>query len=66
MTEEQRLRILEFEAETGFIVLDNLPEGKTWVRPHVSPKADSEVVMNLPRFIRAKMQRELTRRLRGE
>lgn len=66
LTDDQRQRILEFEAETGFKVLDNLPEGKTWVRPHMSPKADGTVVQNLPRFIRARIQTELTRRLRGE
>ncbi len=66
MTEEQRKRIIVFEEETGFKVLENLPEGKTWVRPHISPASDSNAVLQLPKFIRARIQADLTKRLRGE
>lgn len=59
MTDEHREEIRRFEAETGLEILRFVPEGHTFVRPHISPKADAASLQQLPRFIRARIQNDL-------
>lgn len=59
MTDRQRCLIQDFEQETGIDILRWIPEGYTFVRPHVVPKEDSEHLQSLPRFIRTRIQQEL-------
>ncbi|TAK89265.1 hypothetical protein EPO04_04200 [Patescibacteria group bacterium] len=61
MSEEQRFRIEEFEASTGLEVLRHLPEGHTYVRPHVSPLSDVDELSLLPKFVRTRLQNDLIR-----
>ncbi len=63
---DKHLKELErFERETGLRILDLLRRnpGFTFVRPHVSPSSDS--VANLPRFIHARLQREIEALMQG-
>lgn len=64
MTEKHRQELLRFEQETGLVILSRLPEGKTYVRPHFSPKLSNEEVRRLPRFVRYRMQQRLDESLR--
>ncbi len=63
MTEVHRQAILAFEAETEISVLEWLPSGYTFVRPHISPAVGNEELTKLPRFIRVRIQEELKRLL---
>ena len=66
MTEEHRQEILKFEAETGIQVLRWLPEGHTFVRPHISPNIGSDELAKLPKFIRVRMEEEIRRALQSD
>lgn len=53
--------IRAFEQETNLRILDSLPEGYTFVRPHVSPKGSlEEELAKLPSFIKRKIETELS------
>lgn len=59
ITDRHRLELQSFEQETGLKVLEWLPDGYTFVRPHVSPSTDYESMAKLPHFIRVRMQKEI-------
>ncbi len=59
MTEQQRQAIQELERETGLDILKWVPDGYTFVRPHVAPKDGSESLDKLPRFIRTRIQDDI-------
>jgi len=59
MTEEHRRVLEEFERETGLRVLEFVPVGSTFVRPHVSPAITPELLDRLPQFIKRKIETEL-------
>ena len=59
LSEEHKKRLQEFEAETGFQILKWLPEGYTFVRPHISPAQDSDRIKQYPQFIRYRIQEEI-------
>jgi|GEM_PF-6575263 len=63
MTDKQRQRVRAFEEEFGVVILDRLPEGHTFVLDHMSPKLTQEQFMELPRFMRWRMQQRLTKLL---
>lgn len=63
MSAEHREKIAEFEQETGLEVLHWIPDGFTFVRPHISPKGDSDCIKNLPRFIKNRIQEDLKKLL---
>jgi hypothetical protein len=57
MTEQHRQALLEFEAEHGISILENLPAGYTFVRPHVVPAG--ERLSELPIFIKRRIETRL-------
>jgi len=59
MSDAQRLAIQTLEAEIGIDILKWVPEGYTFVRPHVAPKEGSECLEKLPRFIRTRIQDDI-------
>jgi hypothetical protein len=63
MTDQQREAIRELEQETGIEILKWIPEGYTFVRPHISPAGDSQAIQGLPRFIRRRIQRDIQKLL---
>ncbi|MBI4038201.1 hypothetical protein HY387_00910 [Candidatus Daviesbacteria bacterium] len=61
ITPNQIRRIREFETRTGIRVLENLPEGYTFVKPHVRPKdALESEFLKLPKFIKRRIEVELS------
>lgn len=65
MTLEHRQALIEYEREWGVQILRFVPEGYTFVRPHMSPAIDPEAFQTLPRFIRYRVQQELERSMRA-
>lgn len=63
MTEEHRLRLMEFEKEYGIPVLAGLPGGYTVVRPYVVPAGSSEALRNSPTFIKRRIETQLRQEL---
>ena len=63
MTDQQKDAIRELEEEIGIDILRWIPEGYTFVRPHVSPAGDSQIIQNLPRFIRRRIQGDIQKLL---
>ena len=59
LSDTHREELKRFEATTGLEVLRFIPEGYTFVRPHVSPRASADDVLALPRFIRFRIQQRL-------
>lgn len=57
MSEQHRQELLRFEEETGISILENLPAGYTFVRPHVVP-SDANLV-GLPVFIKKRIETKL-------
>lgn len=65
MTIAHREALLEYEHEWGVEILRMVPEGYTFVRPHMSPAITSQEFAALPRFIRYRVQQELDRVLKS-
>lgn len=63
MTDRQRDAIRDLEQETGIEILKWIPEGYTFVRPHISPVGDSQAIQSLPRFIRRRIQSDIEKLL---
>lgn len=63
LTEGHKVALKSFEDETGFEILRWLPEGYTFVRPHISPAEGAEVIQELPRFIRRRIQEDIRKLL---
>lgn len=59
LTETHRTTLEEFENETGIEILRWLPEGYTFVRPHISPVDESQAIQGLPKFIRRRIQDDI-------
>lgn len=59
MTNEQRLNILELERQLGINILRFIPDGHTFVRPHVSPRGAQVGFRNLPIFIKRRIETRL-------
>ncbi|MBI3342520.1 hypothetical protein HY024_05350 [Candidatus Curtissbacteria bacterium] len=57
MSEEHRRDLISFERKHDISILENLPEGFTYVRPHVVPR--DEVLVGLPVFIKRKIETQL-------
>jgi len=61
MSEKHRQELQKFEEETGISVLENLPAGYTFVRPHVVPAG--ERLNELPIFIKKRIETRLKEEL---
>lgn len=59
MSSHQRVLIEQFERETGLSILDKIPPGHTWVRPHFSPAVENEAIVAYPLFIKKRVEAEL-------
>ncbi|MDP3973864.1 MAG: hypothetical protein Q8P92_03445 [Candidatus Daviesbacteria bacterium] len=60
ITAKHEIEIRDFEKETGIAILKNLPEGYTFVRPHVRPKNSLESELaKLPKFIKRKIEEDI-------
>ncbi len=57
MTESQRDNIVAFEAEYGVRIMHLVPDGFTFVRPHISPRGyTGEMFESLPVFIKRRFR----------
>lgn len=63
MTEEHRQRLLQFEREYEIKILENLPAGFTFVRPHFVPADAGESLRDLPIFIKKRIETRFTENL---
>lgn len=63
MSEKHRQELQKFEQETGISILENLPYGYTFVRPHVVPSGTSfeELPLFIKRRIETKLKEDLQR-----
>jgi hypothetical protein len=59
MTDRQREAVRALEQESGIEILRWIPEGYTFVRPHIVPADGSASIMQLPRFIRTRIQEDI-------
>jgi hypothetical protein len=59
MSAGHRQEILEFEAQYKIQVLKYLPDGYTYVRPHLSPEISPEEFDRLPTYIKARIQDDI-------
>lgn len=57
MSAKHRIELEEFEKTTGLRVIRYIKPGFTFVRPHISPSIEG--YYKLPRFIKARMQRDI-------
>ncbi len=57
MSEQHRQELQKFEQETGISILENLPIGYTFVRPHVVPSGEN--LEGLPVFIKKRIEGRL-------
>lgn len=64
MTEKHRQELLKLEKEWGIEFVKNIPVGRTYVRPHFSPKGSEEFIRYLPIFIKRRIETQLTQSLR--
>lgn len=55
----QQILVQEFERATGLKILDRLPPGKTFVRPHFSPTLEPGEIATLPLFIKKGIEAEI-------
>lgn len=63
LSENHRRELLKFEGKYGISILNNLPGGYTFIRPHISPK-DSEINLeDLPTFIKRRIETRLAQQL---
>ncbi len=65
MTDRQREAVRALEQESGIEILRWIPEGYTFVRPHIVPADGSASIMQLPRFIRTRIQEDIKSLLLG-
>lgn len=61
MSKAQRQKIQDWEIEHGLKVMHIANPDQTIVLPHVSPKESTVATARLPRFIKARLQREIDR-----
>ncbi len=59
MTEKHRKELLQLEREWGIKFVDKIPAGYTWVRPHFSPQGSEVNLINLPIFIKRKIETQI-------
>lgn len=63
MSETHRKRLLDFEREHDLVgmLVDKIPAGFTWARPHFSPVGSEAYLKHLPTFIKKRIVEEMTR-----
>lgn len=61
LSEHHRRELMQFEQATGLKLLERIPPGKTFIRPHFSPRCDEEVgvIARYPLFIKKRVEAEM-------
>ncbi|NCO80346.1 hypothetical protein GW869_01010 [bacterium] len=61
LSEHHRDELEEFERATGLKILERIPSGKTFIRPHFSPRCDEEggVIVQYPLFVKRRLEAEM-------
>lgn len=63
MSDKQKQELLKLEQQWGIQFIKNVPEGHTWVRPHVTPKGAERFIKSLPIFVKRRIETQLAAKL---